>query len=250
MPGNLWLCAGGSTLVGVCEDADVARAGELLRGGIEALGDEWVMFADTDAELAERVASRIALAATARMVLLLSSSWNDYTRTLDDPINGVFAVLQKMEETGVRTPAIEMVLFNHVKQKSGAAIKLHSTADGFGRDATLPFSPVKNVQSQMAQISDHLFSAGWVNAERDWKRFYVNGGEGVEDEGVFSDTYVTALFELPDNANHASQLTGTPICSMDSRTKFNEGTDTEFKVSKDSLEKCQGDVAIIAGRLP
>lgn len=247
VPESLYLLAGGAPLAAAVAEEDWTLAAQLLRLALEAMEGDWLVIFDTDAELAERVCSRIALACAEKMVLLLSASWNDYCRTLDDPINGLFGVLTKLESTGVPFPRIECCLFNHVKQKERTPVKLHP-GNGLARDAMLPFSPVKGVHSQMAQIVDHLYECGWINVERDWKRFYV-GGEESSDEGAFSDRYVTALLELPDSVNHASQLTGTPIAMMESKAVYCQGTPGEFKVGKDTLTKCQEDVRLIASRL-
>jgi len=248
VPENLYLCAGGKCLMGsVNEEGWVAAAAE-AREALQQLGEGWSVFVDSDAELAERVPSRVALAVADRMVLLLSASWNDYCRTLDDPINGLFGVLTSMEQQNLPTPKITMVLFNHVKQKDRSQVRLHGEGVGFETDATLPFSPVKGVQAQMAQIADHCYETGWRNIERDWQRFYADAA-AITDEGAFGDRYVTALFELPELANHASQLTGTPLCCMDPKTVYLKGTPNEMRVGKDTLEKCQADVAFITDRM-
>jgi len=97
---------------------------------------------------------------------------------------------------------------------------------------------VKAVLTQLSMIADHCFEAGWVDASKQWKRFYID--PDMADHGTFAARYVSALFEVPETAMHASTLTGTPWCAMSHLIIYLKGMgkEAEIKVGKISIMDC------------
>ena len=248
-PANLWLAPGGPDLKQAVTADNWARAAAALKAALAAAPGDWVIFYDSDAEIQERPATRLALAAAEAIIMPLSASWNDYRRVLDDPDNSLFEALKQMEAAGQAAAKIDRVVFNRIVKNKNEDTALHA-ASRLAKDARLSFSPVKAVLDQLSQISDHMYESGWSDAFNNWKRFYL-GSEAVADEGDFSERYISSMFEVSEVAMHVSQLTGTPFCAMSASTTYLKGTSAcvaGMKVPPDALEKIKTDMkALVQG---
>jgi len=233
-PDNIFLATGGVKLHEVLTLQNAERVAAMVAAALDKSEGNWVAFFDTDAEVTERPATLAAVVAAQRIVLPLSANWADYNRVVDgDPINSLFPVLRHRISNGLPCAKVDHVVFNSVKLKDSTPCGLH---DDGRRGAMLPFSPVKNVRSQMSQMSDHMFSQGWEDMELQYRTIYMDDGS-VNDEDAFAARYVQSLYSMPDNIVHVSALTGIPVCSMDAKTKYLDG---EVKVDASALDKLQG----------
>lgn len=246
---NVYLAAGGIDLKDALTMDNWYDATKILKEGLDAMPGRWVVFFDTDGEVAERPPSLLALGAAERLILLLSSSWNDYNRLFDDPINSLFEVIKTMMSEGKSCARIYKILFNRIKVRAHQPTKLHESAGD--RDATLVFSPVKGVQVQMEQMMDHLFNTAWNNMGSEFRSIFI-GNEVVECEGDFADTYVDAFVDVPDMVMHVSTLTGIPFVYLDPKKEYlaNSGDGIKgLKVSKDVLDHTVSEIKFLSDKL-
>ena len=232
-PANIFLASGGVKLHEVLTLQNAERVAGLIVDALAALDGRWVAFFDTDAEVTERPATLAAVIAAERIILPLSANWSDYNRVVDgDPINSLFPVLKHRLTNGLRCAKVDHIVFNSVKQKDSTPCSLHERSN---RNATLPFSPVKNVRVQMSQMADHMYQQGWDDMEHNYRVIYMDE-QSIADEDAFAARYVQSLYSMPDNIVHISTLTGTPACSMDAKTKYLDG---EVKVDAKALDTLQ-----------
>lgn len=193
-PPNLWLLAGGKDLFGLPFEGGVAPA---LRAALKASGA--LVLVDTDAELSERGASLAGIAAADELALVVSTSWADYLRALDDPANSLMAALAHLgthPDTAFLAPRIAHVYFNCVQKRLAAPGGLAAL--------TLPFTPPQSALDAMADICAHLCSVARAGRER----HFVGSLDTPED---FMRRYVTAVPTVPDAAWAAAALKGQPL---------------------------------------
>ena len=250
---NVYLAPGGIDLKDALTMENWHDAAMDLREGLDAMPGRWVVFFDTDGEVAERPPSLLALGVAERLILLLSSSWNDYNRLFDDPINSLFEVIKTMMGEGKSCARIFRILFNRIKVAKHAPIKLHEVSGD--RDATLVFSPVKGVQQQMEQMMDHLYNTAWNGmnngAGADFRSIFI-GNEEVNSEGEFADVYVDAFVDVPDMVMHVSTLTGIPFVYLDHKKEYlanTEGGVKGLRIGKDTLEHIVSEIKHLSDKI-
>jgi len=89
-PHNIYLAAGGPSLHGTAEVAQVIALAADVRAALPANA---VVIVDTDAELSERFASLLGLAIADSVVVVASASWQDMQRLISDPVNSLFKAM-------------------------------------------------------------------------------------------------------------------------------------------------------------
>ena len=249
---NVYLAPGGIDLKDALTMDNWYAAATDLREALDAMPGRWVVFFDTDGEVAERPPSLLALGIAERLILLLSSSWNDYNRLFDDPINSLFEILKTMISEGKSCARIYKILFNRIKVRAHQPTKLHEVSGD--RDAMLVFSPVKGVQQQMEQMVDHLFNTAWndMNSKgADFKDIFIGHGL-INNEGEFADIYVDAFVDVPDMVMHVSTLTGIPFVYLDHKLEYLASTGEGvkgLKISKDVLENVVTEIQHLSDKL-
>ena len=88
-PTNLFVMPGDVDLNRQFETpAAMVACAKNVRSLFDSLGDDVVVFVDTDAELSERCASIIGLSVATDIHVVTSSLWPDYQRILSDRVNG------------------------------------------------------------------------------------------------------------------------------------------------------------------
>lgn len=268
MPENLWLATGGSSLaVGAVNAPTIAQeptettkelanlvqtkswsqAGQLLATAMDSLPEDWVAFYDTDAEISERGASQVPLRAAKSLVLLLSENWRDYLRIYNDPVNALFPVLTYFN-TKYEVAKVDMILFNRVGKLNQNPIMLHGATQG--RDAELPFSPVKVVQKNMGEIVDHMYGYCWQNMDSNFRLLFKDA-QNINNEGEFSHRYVCSFYHFPEVAKEISVLKGTPFVAMEAKMKYklSDGKQEVGPVTEETLRTICDTVDSVVRRL-
>lgn len=152
----------------------------------------WV-FVDTDAELTERGASLAGIGAADSLALVLSTSWADYLRTLDDPANSLFAALVSLAGRHPElSPRVAHVVFNGVQKRLSAPSGFESAP------GVLPFTPPSSALESIAEISAHLRSVA-CDPATGYARFFAIPETLASDAG-FVKMYVTTVPAVPDGA--------------------------------------------------
>jgi len=196
-PPNLFLLPGGKSLFGAPFDS----LAPLLRDALTA--QDAIVLVDTDAELSERGASLAGIACADRLALVLSTSWSDYLRTLDDPANSLMEALGFLKtKHPALSPRIAYAVFNNVQKRL-------STPGGTAAvPGMLPFTPPSSSLESLADIATHLRTVGAVHA-----RFFAKP-ESLDSNDAFLRDYVTGMPTVPESAWQASLSKGLPIvCS-------------------------------------
>jgi len=191
---NFWLIPGGKQLFQVT----FAELFPLLKKAFSNM-DDCVVFVDTDAELCERGASLAAIAASHELALVLSASWTDYLRVIDDPANSLFRNLKDLGEKQC-APKISRVIFNNLQKRENRACALLSV------QGALLFSPPSTTLQTVEEITSHLYSIA------DYKRFFLGEPATL---AAFVETYVSAVSTVPEGTWKKSWLQGSHICFMD-----------------------------------
>jgi len=200
-PPNLHLLPGGKGLFGVAFEG----LAPMLR---VALKDATV-FIDTDAELSERGASLAGIAAAEELALVLSTSWTDYLRTLDDPANALMRALAFLRDKHPElSPRVAHVVFNNVQKRLGAPAGFQSAP------GTLPFTPPAATLESLAEIASHLRSVA-ADPVTEYSPFFAFP-ESLKSDGAFLRAYVTAVPSVADSAWQASALRGQPLACQQS----------------------------------
>jgi len=198
-PPNVHLIPGGKRLFGAPFDGLAPALRRALAGAH--------VFVDTDAELTERGASLAGIGAADSLAIVLSTSWADYLRTLDDPANSLFAALVFLAGRHPElSPRVAHVVFNGVQKRLGAPSGFESAP------GVLPFTPPSLAFESIAEISAHLRSVA-CDPETGYARFFAVP-ETLASDAVFVRMYVTAVPAVPDGAWAAALLKGQPlVCS-------------------------------------
>ena len=197
-PANLYLVPGGKDLYGVPFEG-LAPALRNALGSTNA-----IVLLDTDAELSERGASLAGIAAADYLAMVVSTSWTDYLRTLDDPANSLFAALAFISASHPDlTPRIRHLIFNNVQKRSGAP------GGPASAPTLLPFTPPAASLDALVDIASHLRG---VAADSGHGRHFAGP---VGDTPAFLRAYVTGVPTFPETAWQASAVNGQPlVCAL------------------------------------
>jgi len=196
-PPNLYLVPGGKDLYG----APFEGLAPALRAALVDTGA--IVLVDTDAELSERGSSLAGIAAADHLAVVVSTSWTDYLRTLDDPANSLFAALAFLSVSHPQlTPRIRHLVFNNVQKRTGAPGGPPSAP------MLLPFTPPAPSLGSIVEIASHMRS---VAADSTHGRYF---GTPTNDVAGFLQAYVTAVPAIPESAWQASAANGQPLVSV------------------------------------
>jgi hypothetical protein len=197
----LYLIPGGKALYGLPFEG-LAPALRLALAGSGAK-----VFVDTDAELSERGASLAGIAAADQLAVVLSTSWSDYARSLDDPANSLLAALAFLKTKHADlTPKIGHVVFNNVQKRLSAPSGLASVP------GLLPFTPPSSSLESLVEIASHLRSVA-VDPAGNRASFFASQ-TALAATSDFLRTYVTAVPCVPESAWQAAARTGTPLACL------------------------------------
>ena len=195
-PPNLYILAGGKSLYGVPFEGGLVPA---LRRALAS--SNAVVLIDTDAELSERGASLAGIAVADRLALVLSTSWSDYLRALDDPANSLLGALEYLRTAHpTLSPRIAHAVFNNV-QKRLSAPGGTATVPGL-----LPFTPPSSSLEALADIAVHLRTVAVTRPQ-----FFAFGHESNE---AFMRAYVTGVPTVAESTWQAASTAGCPIACM------------------------------------
>jgi MinD-like ATPase involved in chromosome partitioning or flagellar assembly len=196
-PPNLWLIPGGAALYG----APFEGVAPALRAALTAR--DALVLIDTDAELSERGASLAGIAVADELALVLTSSWCDYLRTLDDPANSLIAALRYLaQHVPELTPRIGRVIFNNVQKRLAVPGGFAAAPD------VLPFTPPSTTLEALGDIAAHLSSVASMPGHAS---FFAHQGPAAATSADFLRAYVTAVPTVAESAWQASMLSGIPI---------------------------------------
>lgn len=197
-PANLYVVHGGKGLYNIPFDG-LAQA---LRTAFVSMNS--IILIDTDAELSERASSLAAIAASDALAIVLSSSWTDYQRIVDDPANSLFNGLRFLQESlPLLRPRVAHVIFNNVQKRLGAPSGLEAAPGIF------PFTPPSTSVESMAEIGAHLRSVA-SDPGAGLSNFFMNQ-EALRTNGEFLRAYITALPTIAESAWQQAALLGQPI---------------------------------------
>lgn len=201
-PDNLWISPGGRALYTAFPAAEVLTTAAALRTAFTAMGSDVLVVIDTDAELAERTSSIIGIAASRGLCMVLTSSWTDYQRLLDDAANGFFAGLAWLAERDPTSAAkISLVVFNNVQL-------LNKNKSGVG-GTMLPFTPPRAALDAIGDISNHLYSIS-TSPTTNHKQFFSDPAV-FGSHHAFVERYVTGFSTVPTTVWQDCQARGVPV---------------------------------------
>jgi MinD-like ATPase involved in chromosome partitioning or flagellar assembly len=202
-PPNLHVIPGGHALYGVPFPA-LAPA---LRRALQSTGA--LVLVDTDAELSERGASLAGIAAADELAMVVSTSWCDYLRTLDDPANSLLSALGFLSQVHPELkPRIGHVIFNNVQKRLSAPGGLAMVP------GLLAFTPPSAALDALAEISLHLRSVA-CEPSAGRSAFFVNP-VALASNSDFLRTYVTAVPTVAETVWQSAAQRGQPlVCSAD-----------------------------------
>lgn len=194
---NLWLIPGGKRLHGL----DFQKLAPALKLAFSLMPNTIVII-DTDAELSERGASLAAVAASDELALVVSASWTDYLRTIDDPANSLFRALDVLVDY---KPLISRVIFNSIQKRAHAPCPL------LGVEKALAFTPPSTSLEAISEITTHLFSI-MNDPATNYARYFKMQ---VANASLFTKSYVSAICAIPESAWQDSWKHGEPVALMD-----------------------------------
>ena len=201
-PENLWISPGGRALYTAFPASEVLTTAASLRTAFTAMGPNVLVVIDTDAELAERTSSLIGISASRSLCMVLTSSWTDYQRLLDDAANGFFAGLTWLAERDPASAAkISLVVFNNVQL-------LNKNKSGVG-GTMLPFTPPRAALDAIGDISNHLYSMGTAPTTN-YKQFFSDPAV-FGSHHAFVERYVTGFSTVPTTVWQDCQARGVPV---------------------------------------
>ena len=207
-PKNLFVAPGGRALYKCVPDDQIMGAAAALRAAFACCGPDLLVVIDTDAELSERCTSLIGLAAAQDIALVLTSSWGDYQRVVDDPANGLFPGMAWLEanDSGAKAK-VACVVFNQVTKTNVTPIKLANSSV-----AVLPFTPPKSSVDSMTDILEHMVSMCNDPATA-YRRFFAHSDvdAAFADTAAFAAAYVTGLATVPDTLWQECLEKGRPV---------------------------------------
>ena len=207
-PPNLFVAPGGRALYKCVPDDQIMAAAASLRAAFACCGPDLLVVIDTDAELSERCTSLIGLAAAQDIALVLTSSWGDYQRVVDDPANGLFPGMAWLEANDAGAKAkVACVVFNQVTKTNVTPIKLANSSV-----AVLPFTPPKSSVDSMTDILEHMVSMCNDPATA-YRRFFARSDvdAAFADTAAFASAYVTGLATVPDTLWQECLEKGRPV---------------------------------------
>lgn len=204
VPPNLFLAAGGRALYKLFSDAVVLSCAASLRAAFASMPANTIVLIDTDAELSERMASLLGIAAAQELCLVLTSSWTDYGRVLDDAANGLFAGMSWLSTNDPGFKAkVSAVVFNNVTKRLAAA------SDLCGSPSALSFTPPAPAKESITEILQHLFVMCTDSASN--YRAYFSDAAAFADVASFTRRYVTGLATVPDSVWQSCLAQGVPV---------------------------------------
>lgn len=198
-PQNFWIIHGGKdVLLGLQPDVSLEELSTALRAAFDTMHDTIVII-DTDAELSERGASLAGIAAADSLALVLSSSWTDYLRTLDDPVNSLFDALKFLStQSNIKLRAkIEHVVVNDVFKTKSAPC------------GVLSFTPSKVSDKAIADIVAHLFSMT-ADPSTGYAKFF-GPKDCLASVEKFTRAQLVGVSTVPESVWQASWTNGEPV---------------------------------------
>jgi hypothetical protein len=171
--------------------ADLLSTAAALRSAFASMGSDIVVLIDTDAEIGERVFSTLGLAASSQLCLVLSSSWTDYGRVLDDAVNGLFLSLETLEtaDAGFKSQ-INLVVFNNVSKSSSKPAEL------CGSSSALPFTPPAPAKAAISDILCHLLT---MASSPRCRRFFAGDEAAFASLAAFTARFASGVATIADS---------------------------------------------------
>eukprot|EP00236_Picocystis_salinarum_P001400 CAMPEP_0183827140 /NCGR_PEP_ID=MMETSP0807_2-20130328/2082_1 /TAXON_ID=88271 /ORGANISM="Picocystis salinarum, Strain CCMP1897" /LENGTH=400 /DNA_ID=CAMNT_0026072289 /DNA_START=8 /DNA_END=1210 /DNA_ORIENTATION=+ len=267
MPQNLWLAAGGKDLPSgevnrnlfgeqpsptariLTEKVkldDWKRGGSLLLSALNRLEEDCVVFFDTDADIAGRGASLVALLAAKRYIVAVHENWIDYQRLYEDK-SGFFPLLAHLNSKSA-TGKIHMLLFNKLRKLTKDSTTLHQPSPG--RDARLSFTTAEVEKKNMAEIADDMFFRCFRNMTTNYQRFFLDN-DTIQDEYDFASRFVTAFYYFPSLATKISQLKGIPYTNIVPNKVYKHGSKSKEigPIASDTLDAIKATIDAVVKKL-
>ena len=207
-PPNLYVAPGGRPLYQCVPQDQLLSAAASLRTAFASCDSDLIVIIDTDAELSERCTSLIGLAACGDIALVLTSSWSDYQRVVDDPANGLFPGLAWLEANDPGCVAkVACLIFNQVTKNNTQPTSLANSPV-----PVLPFTPPKSSADSMADILEHVLSMCNDPATK-YRRFFKASSDDAlfADVAAFTARFVTGLATVPDTLWQECLDKGRPV---------------------------------------
>jgi len=145
------------------------------------------------------------LSASQGLCLVLSSSWTDYNRVLDDAANGLFATLAALEaaDSGFCS-RINAVVFNNVSKTGSKPSNL------CGSPCALPFTPSAPTKAGIADILAHLLVMATQEA-LPFRRFFAGDNASFASLAAFTARYASGVATFADSVWTHCQAAGVPV---------------------------------------
>lgn len=202
-PANLWVCPPGGTLNDFMTVGEVVDYATALRAAFASMGKGVIVIIDTDAELSERAASRLAIASARNLGLVVTSSWMDYQRVLDDKVNSLFLGLSWLADNDPGCVSkIDLVVFNNVQLYRKDSVEVCGTA------GALPFTPPVAAKTNIVDVVNHLYEM--CGPPTNFKQ-YFNDLSAFGSVSTFTKRYVTGVATVADSVWSACTAAGSPV---------------------------------------
>ena len=200
-PPNLFVSVGGRSLYGLPFDG-VSVA---LKAVFRAMSDDVIVIIDTDAELSERGASLGALGAATFLAMVISASWPDYLRSLEDPANSLFGALDYLQrEVPGFDGKIKTVIANGVQKTRNAFTSMCGVTN------VVPFTPMSLSLDAVSEIVTHLHGFA-VDDTNNIRRFFYNPDNTLTNPGAFIVEVFTAVPTFAEGVWQRTWSTGKAL---------------------------------------
>jgi MinD-like ATPase involved in chromosome partitioning or flagellar assembly len=202
-PTNLWLCPSTRELYPFFPADEVRTHASAVRAALDSCTDHLLVVIDTDAEVAERMASKLGVCIAQRLSLVLGPNFPDYLRTLTDQANSLYDLLESLPNQDLFFRArIDFIVINKVNKTSTAPCKI--------LEATFPFTPPARDIKNIEDILSHIHS---VAAERPAiGALYFRGP--CDSAKAMAKAYAAGVAVMPTGAVEPSINSGTPVVCM------------------------------------
>jgi len=200
-PANLFISTGGRTLHGMpFNGISVA-----LKAVFNAMENDVIVLIDTDAELSERGASLGAIGAVSYLAMIISASWPDYLRALEDPANSLFAALAYLERNVPNfNTKIKLVIANGVQKTRNAFTSMCGVTN------VVPFTPMSLSLDAVSEIVTHLHGFA-VDPANNVSQYFYDSTRTLANPGAFISDVFTAVPTFAEGVWQRTWNTGKPI---------------------------------------
>lgn len=206
-PANLWVSPGGYQLLNLVNEGNVGSYSAALRRAFAAMEPaNVVVLIDTDAELSERSATVVGVAASSEIAMVTTPYFLDYARLMFlDPVNTVVNCLHWLHgaDTDFRSK-IRTVIINKINSKANKPCVLD-----VGTSAAQSFicTPSNDTKERIEKIIRDLYD----RCVNDNLQVYFEGTAGFADINAFTDRFITGLASVPDSVWQTCTDVGSPV---------------------------------------